>query len=69
MASISSLLSGVVIIESSLYSSLPYALLRVLVHILPSSNCVNVVILPVYSLGDVAQGVYVTAGRIAIAFE
>ena len=35
----------------------------------PSLNCVNVIILPVCSLEDVAQGVYVTDGRIAIASE
>ena len=66
MASISSSLSSGGISESS--SSLS-ALLRVLVHIFPSSNCVNVIILPVFSLEDVSQGVYVTAGCIAIASE
>ena len=33
----------------------------------PSSICANVITSPVCSLEDVAYGVYVTAGRIAIA--
>ena len=66
MASMSSLLSSGGIIESLLPIS---ASLRVLVHIFPSSNCVNFIILPVCSLKDVALGVYVTAGRIAIFYE
>ena len=33
------------------------------------SNCVNVITLPVCYLEDIAYGVYVTAGRIAIASE
>ena len=35
----------------------------------PSSNCVNVITSPVCSFEDVAYGLYVTAGRIAIASE
>ena len=35
----------------------------------PSSNCVNMIISPVCYLGDVAQGGYVAAGKIAIASE
>ena len=54
MASMSSLLSSGGNIESS--SSLS-ALLRVLVNIPSSSKCANVIILPVYSLKDVEQGV------------
>ena len=69
MASISSSLSSGYIIELSLDSSLLSALLRVLVNILTSSNYGNVIILPVSPLEDVAQGVYVTAGRIFIAYE
>ena len=34
---------------------------------LPSSNCANVIMSPVFSLDDVSYGVYVTAGHIAIA--
>ena len=34
-----------------------------------SSNCENVITSPVCSHEDVAYGVYVTAGRIAIAYE
>ena len=69
MASISSALSSIGIIEPSLDLSLLSALLRVLVIILLASNCVNVIISQVCYLEDVAQGVYVTAGRIVIASE
>ena len=34
----------------------------------PSSNCTNVIISPVVSFEDLAQGMYNTAGRIAIAY-
>ena len=44
-------------------------LLRVLVNTPPPSNCANVIILPVCSLEDVAQVVYVTFGRIASVSE
>ena len=67
MASLSSYLSSGGIIESSLDSSPLSALLQVLVNILPSSNCVNFIISPVCSLEDVAQGVHVTDGHVAIA--
>ena len=50
-------------------SSLLSVSLRVSVNMFPSSNCVNVITLPVYSFEDVAYGVYVTSGRIAIASE
>ena len=69
MASISSFLSSGGITESSSDLSPLFASLRFLVHIFPSLDCVNVIISPVCSLEDVAQGVYVTAGRIAIASE
>ena len=69
MVSIYILLSSGGIIKSLLDLSPFSALLRVLVHILSSSNCVNVIILPVCSLKDIAQGLYVTAGHIAIASE
>ena len=41
--------------------------LRVSFNKFPSSNCANVITSPVCYLEDVAYGVYVTAGRIAIA--
>ena len=42
--------------------------LQISVNKPPSSNCANVITSPVCSLEDVAYGVYVTVGRIAIAF-
>ena len=69
MASISSSLGSGGIIESSL-DLLPLStLLRVLVNMFPSSNCANVITLPVCYFEDVAYGVYIIAGRIAIASE
>ena len=35
----------------------------------PTSNCANVITLPVCSFEDVAYGVYVTVGLVAIASE
>ena len=66
---ISSLLSSGGIIELSSYLSPLSASLRVSYYKSPSSNCVNVIILPVYSLEDVGQGVYFIDRRIAIASE
>ena len=39
------------------------------VNVILPLQTVNVIISPVCSFGDVAQGVYVTAGRIAIVSE
>ena len=69
MASVSSSLSSGGIIGYSSDLSPFSASLQVLVNILVSSKCVNVIILPVCYPEDVAQGVYVTAGRIVIASE
>ena len=66
MASVSYRLISSGIIESL---SPLFASLQVLVNIPPSSNSVNVIILPVSPLEDVEQGVYATAGRITIASE
>ena len=68
MASISSLLSSGGIIESSSDSSSHSTSLQFLI-ISPSSICANVIISLVCYLEDIAQGVYATAGRIAIASE
>ena len=65
MASIYSYLSSGGITESS--SPLSASLL-VLVNIFPTSHFVNVNILPVPPLKDVAQDVYITAGRITVAY-
>ena len=67
IASISSSLISGGIIELLLDLSPLSASLRVSYNKFPYSNCANVIILPVCLLGDVAQGVYVTDGRIAIA--
>ena len=69
MASIYSSLSSGGIIELSLDLSTLSTLLRFLVSIFPYSECANMIIPPVCSLEDVAQGVYATAGRITIASE
>ena len=69
MESISSFPSSGSIIESSSYLSPISASLQFLVNIFLSSDYDNVIISTVCSLEDVAQGVYITAGRIAIAPE
>ena len=56
-----------IIIDSLSYSSSLYVSLRVSLIKFLSSNCVNVITSPVCSLEDIAYGVYVTAGRIAVA--
>ena len=56
------------IIIDSLSDSSPLSVsLRVSLNKFPSSKCANVIMSPVCYLDDVAYGVYVTAGRIAIA--
>ena len=56
------------IIIDSLSDSSPLSVsLRVSLNEFPLSKCVKVITSPVFSLDDVAYGVYVTAGRIAIA--
>ena len=58
------------IIIDSLSDSLSISVsLRVSLIKPPSSNCANVITSPDYSFKDAAYGVYVTAGRIAIASE
>ena len=42
---------------------------RHMLNVFPSSNCANVITSPVCYFEDVVHGVYVTAGRIAIASE
>ena len=69
MASISYSLSSGGIIELSLDLSPLSALLPVLVNISSYSNCANMIISQVCPLEDVSQGVYATAGRIAIDYE
>ena len=56
-----------IIIDSLSDLSSLSVLLRVSLIKFPSSNCANVITSPVCYLDDVAYGVYVTAGRIAIA--
>ena len=72
-ALVSSTLSSGGIIElssdSSPLSSSLYASSRVSDNKLPSLKCGNVIISPVFCLKYVAQGVYVTDGRISIAYE
>ena len=66
--SLRSSISFSLIIIDSLSDLSPLSVsLRVSLNKFPSSNCVNVITLPVCSLDYVAYGVYVTAGRIAIA--
>ena len=69
IASIYFSLSSGGIFELSSDSSLLYALLQDSDDKFTSSNCTNLIILPVCSLEYVAQGVYVTERRIAIASE
>ena len=59
---------SLIIIDSLSDSSSLYVSLRVSVIKFPSSNCANVITLPVCSLKDVAHRVYVTVGHIAITF-
>ena len=66
---VSYMLSSGDIIESSLDSTPHSASLQVLYTKLPSSNCANVIIFPVYSFEDVAYGVYTTDIFIAITSE
>ena len=56
-------------LDSSPLSSSLYANLQVSDDKLPSSKCVNVIIFPVCSFEDVAQGIYDIDGCIAIAYE
>ena len=61
-------ISFLLIIIDSLSDLSPLSVsLRVSLNKSPYSNCENVITSPVCSLDDVAYGVYVTAGRIAIA--
>ena len=69
ITSISSLLRSGGTIESSSDSSPHSASSLVSDNNPPPSNCVNVIILPVCSFGNVAQIVYGTARRIAINSE
>ena len=58
------------IIVDSLLDLLPLsASLRVLVNMFPSSKCENVITSRVSYFEDVAYGVYVTSGHIAISSE
>ena len=69
LASIYSSLSSGVMIESSSDLSPLSAFLRVSENIFPSSTCMNMIILSVSPLKDVAQVVYITDVRIATAYE
>ena len=69
ITSISFSLNNVSRVEPSYDSLLLYVPSQVLDNKFPYSNCAYVIILPVCSIEDIAQGMYDTAGHIAIASE